>query len=171
MENYDQIPCPLSRSALRVLCCICLDETNIKYEKTICCNNYIHKSCFLTWLIYNGDFCCCLCRQKPKISIDEIMNYDINNTKTFNIDKQIFIQNLNNIVNESISFIVNISENTSENTNENLCMCTNIKFKKYLTILLIPVFYIILFYLLPLQYQQKYQQKSQLHQHEYFDFD
>lgn len=136
------------------ICCICLDETNIKYEKTICCNNYIHKSCFLTWLIYS-DFSCCLCRQNPKITVDEIVNYDINYIKTFNIDKQIFIKNLNNIVNESC--IVNITENISENLNEsnnsseNQVVFTNKRLKNCLILLLIPVFYTILFCIIHLR--------------------
>lgn len=144
---------------------ICLEniekfnQGKISHHTTICCKNYIHKSCILTCIIYNGKIECCLCRSdKIEISIEDIINYDINNIKEYNINKDTFIDNLNQIINQlngndSIIIHINdIDDNASILTiQSNNRFLNRRKFKDVLTLILIPIFYLILFYILPYQ--------------------
>lgn len=140
-------------------CCICLDTIDIN-EKTFCCKNYIHKICLLTWIIYNCKIECCLCRSdKIKISFDDIIKYDINNIKEYNIDSNIFINNMNEIINKlnnNSSFIIQINDNISVN-NSILSTSSNNriskKFKDLLFLFLIPIFYILIFFIIPLKHK------------------
>jgi hypothetical protein len=76
-------------------CCICIDiiETkNCKVEDNIedsveikevaplyflnCCNNKIHKSCLLEWVMCKGLISCPLCRSDPScIKIDDLLTF------------------------------------------------------------------------------------------------
>jgi len=139
-----------------IICCICLENIEKFNHTTICCKNYIHKSCILTWIIYNCKIECCLCRSgKIEVSIEDIINYDINNIKEYNINKDTFIDNLNQIINElngNDSIIIQINEigdNNSILTIQSNNIFLNKKFKDLLTLILIPIFYLILFYILP----------------------
>lgn len=144
-----------------IICCICLENIEKfnqgNHHTTICCKNYIHKSCILTWIIYNGKIECCLCRSdKIEVSIDDIISYDINNIKEYNINKDTFIDNLNQIINQlngndSIIIHINdIDDNASILTiQSNNRFLNRRKFKDLLTLILIPIFYLILFYILP----------------------
>lgn len=140
-----------------IICCICLEQIEKCNEPTICCKNYIHKSCILTWIIYNCKIECCLCRSnKIQILVEDIISYDINNIKEYNIDKNTFISNLNEIINElngNNSIIIQINEvddNRSILTiHSNTGFLRRKRFKDLLTLILIPLFYIILFFILP----------------------
>jgi hypothetical protein len=140
------------------ICCICLEQIekfNQGNHTTVCCKNYIHKSCILTWIIYNCKIECCLCRSnKIHILVEDIISYDINNIKEYNINKDTFISNLNQIINElsgNESIIIQINEVDDDilTIHSNSGFLRRKKFKDLLTLILIPVFYIILFFILP----------------------
>ena len=144
------------------ICCICLQNTE-KFTYTSCCKNYIHKSCILTWIIYNCKIECCLCRSN-KIQISEdIISYNINNIQEYNINKNTFINNLNKIINElngndSIIIHINDNDDNDDNNDDNddnistgCCLYFNNRrnLKDLLSLFLIPIFYILLFYIIP----------------------
>lgn len=145
------------------ICCICLEQIQIFNKPTNCCKNYIHKSCILTWIIYNCKIECCLCRSdKIEVLVEDIISYDINNIKEYNINKDTFINNLNQIINElngNDSIIIQINEvndNASILTIHSTTFLHRRKFKDLLTLILIPIFYLILFYILPYQKNNDY---------------
>jgi len=142
------------------ICCICLEQIQIFNKPTKCCRNYIHKSCILTWIIYNCKIECCLCRSdKIEVLVEDIISYDINNIKEYNINKDTFINNLNQIINQlngNDSIIIQINEvndNASILTIHSTTFLLRKKFKDLLTLILIPIFYLILCYIIP--YQKK----------------
>ena len=142
-----------------LICCICLENIEKFNHTTVCCKNYIHKFCLLTWIIYNCKIECCLCRSdKINILVEDLISYNINDIKEYNINKDTFINNLNQIINDltkNDSIIIQINEN-----NDNASILTiqsnngflRRKFKDLLTLILIPIFYIILFFILPLRH-------------------
>ena len=156
------------------ICCICLDFINIDLDiKTTCCNKYIHKSCLLTWIIYSGKIECCLCRSKVNFLVKDFITYDINNIKQYNIDRLFFDNNCKKILSQfENNYIINIdnSNNSTNSTNstnfDNTDNSTNsdntyykYKYNKKILLFLIPVFYILLFFILT-EYHGKYKIKN-----------
>jgi hypothetical protein len=75
------------------MCCICLSNSDFhssfstEFVKMFCCNQTLHKECFLDWInypinknSYNNKFDCVICKTKIKnfndiISLGEFVNY------------------------------------------------------------------------------------------------
>jgi len=129
-------------------CFICLDHVK-DTEKTICCNNYIDKACLLTWIIYSGEIECCICKSnKIKVSKHDIIKYDINNIKQYNLDETFFVNNMNKLLkkisNNSIIIYVNDSIQESEQSNwitrvKHFLKSISINLKPYLLITCIVI--------------------------------
>jgi len=111
----------------------------------------------LTWIIYNRKIECCLCRSnKFKFSIEDITSYNIDNIEKYNINKNTFANNLNEILNEILNdnvCIIQINDNDSVNesttTIESNQFLRKRKLKNLLILILIPIFYIILYFIIP----------------------
>jgi len=79
-------------------CCICLNTT-CDYSAN-CCDNKMHKSCLITWLIYKGSFCCPLCRSNNiKISRHDLCNTSI---VYHDLTETQIIDNLNHLLQTTI---------------------------------------------------------------------
>lgn len=122
-------------------CCICLNETLSCNDSTLlkmnCCNQTLHKECFLEWIIhpmnknynYNNKFNCVICKTKINnfdeiISLGDFINYIQNNK--YNKDDIIYYKDIlfklyrNNIITKIIV--------KSENQNNNYYIETKIYF-------------------------------------------
>lgn len=135
-----------------ILCCVCL-ETNCD-DLTDCCKNKIHRNCLINWLIYKGTFNCPLCRSTNiRIPIQDLLTSQVSN---YGLTQQEISNNLNKLIKE-YNIPYNIVINIPEERVVNRCLppCVYFRYrvrlnylKHCLYLLCIPLFYIILFYLM-----------------------
>lgn len=85
------------------ICCICLDEDTVDLIKLECCQQLLHKSCFVSWIISKGiDFYCPICRNKihnltKLITLNDIFD---NITNNFPRNNKLKIDNANEIIHQ-----------------------------------------------------------------------
>lgn len=141
------------------LCCICLD--NECTYLTDCCKNKIHKICIIQWLIYKGEFNCPLCRSTDiRVPINDLLNTQCEN---YGITESEIVTNLNNLLKSyktPYDIIINIPQQSYTSCIPQVgclpysrCMIYRIRSislncKMVLCLLCIPLFYLILFFLM-----------------------
>ena len=154
-----------------IICCICLDTENLtnlnhNIHITECCKNKLHKDCLIHWFLYVGAFSCPMCRNSEyRIPLNELLYFNIT-TEHSNDTKVLLLKNLNNLINTynipysividipNIHSIPNNINNLSYNIS-NYFTCTSIRIRPHryiyniLLIIFIPIFYIMILYLLP----------------------
>lgn len=146
---------------IHTICCICL-ESNCDYIM-ICCKNKIHKECMINWFIYKGIFNCPLCRNSNiRISTKELLNTSI---KNYGLNKDDLSSNLRNLIQINKldnHIVINITDN---NNNINDIYTYNYNWLRYrillnikqcIILLFVPIFYILLFFLINKHHNIKY---------------
>ena len=147
------------------MCCICLDTEilNDNIHISECCKNKLHKDCLIHWFLYVGAFSCPMCRNTDyRIPINELLHFNIT-TEHSNDTKSLLLKNLNTLVKTydiipigsqgvytiTIDVPVPINESSSYFT----CTLIRIRPRRYiyniLLLIFLPIFYIIILYLLP----------------------
>lgn len=144
-------------------CCICLTDEKIDNTITDCCKNKIHTECLINWFIFKSEFICPLCRCNTYIPINKLLEFKLSDEYEF--DKETYIQNLNILINsyKNSNYTIIIYDDTvSQNdTNNNIVINDILYFrlskrtKNILCLLIIPIFYILLFYTMSLTKNHK----------------
>ena len=126
------------------MCCICLSNSDFhssfstEFVKMICCNQTLHKECFLEWInypinknSYNNKFDCVICKTKIKnfddiITLGEFVNYIENK----NLDKSndALVIHYKKIISELykdsiITIIFNSETQDDDNFNKEIRFC------------------------------------------------
>lgn len=115
------------------ICCICLDDINNYDNNTInldCCNQKLHKICFMDWILIKGVVSNCPMCRKNISNLNEVitLNDIYDNISNFSPNNMKKIDNANIIINHyfcsnsnnSISIGIDLSDqpnDSSENTN------------------------------------------------------
>jgi hypothetical protein len=139
---------------LDTICCICLD-LGCNYL-TDCCRNKIHKACVINWFIYNGEFNCPLCRSTTtRVPLQDLLTIHIRDYGMTHIELS---KNINNLL-ESYKLPYHVTINIPQ---EHSCIlprytvrpsCCTLTCKNMLYLLAIPVFYVLLFFLMTEYYK------------------
>lgn len=144
-------------------CCICLNDTldfNYTYPpftflKMNCCNQTLHKECFLEWIIhpvnknynYNNKFHCVICKTKINnfdeiISLGEFINY-IQNNKNNKSDIGYYKNILTELYKNNIitTIMINSEDDKTDDyyTELNYCSCNIICVFFFLVIIMLLV--------------------------------
>lgn len=134
------------------ICCICLDS-DCNYL-TDCCENKIHKSCIVNWFIYKGIFECPLCRSTTtRVPIHDLLTFSV---KDYAMSSKELSTHLNNLL-QSYNLSCHITINIPEERNlfpygctpsyyRVRILCRGVNFIHCRYLLIIPLFYLILFY-------------------------
>ena len=137
---------------LETICCICLDS-DCDYL-TDCCKNKIHKSCIVNWFIYKGVFECPLCRSTTtRVPMHDLLTISV---KDYGMSSEELSTHLNNLL-QSYELSYHITINMPDERNRFSCGCIpsyyrvrrlrgSVNFRHCGYLLIIPLFYLILFY-------------------------